>query len=441
MRFLVLSEIFLTFSILANGQEVPARMNDLIKNAERRQAKTIEEFLKTLPVSFHEEFVWRHTSKSLHKATFEFPRTISFGFDGRLIIAVGNVESDPRYSLIEFAEFDPERGTYQFGTLSISNGKYSTNMDSTKCSRCHGAQPRPIWEEYPFTGESTTYGGSPFATIVEGDKEQLKNFLAKSRSTPRFSVFTPFEKYLQEGNAFLSPGRKYKYMVTNLILDISSTIAFGIGNRIKKTLEFDKLKYFLAVQLTNEKIFGHDSNPNLSYGGIACDTTPQWEKVKERIFSYYHKRRSDDPIFAAKNPILDPSLKLSARNAAYRILGIDADIELGMEKLGSQQYDDGLVFYWRGFGTIEHMVLNSTLFHVLNSDEVARSGLPQAHNALKRYFQILNMNPSEREEYARNNKNPYHSEYIQFYPTFKEFEKDKELRNSKCSYFSKRAEF
>jgi cytochrome c553 len=128
---------------------------DLKSLIETKKIKSIDDLIKELPESMRTNYVLVYSSLSLQPATPENPRVILSTFDGRLTCAYAKgatVECfqfrDPTRSF-EFREIRfPEKADAARPVLFSEINKSTDG--SVSCTTCHGRDPRPNWEGYPF---------------------------------------------------------------------------------------------------------------------------------------------------------------------------------------------------------------------------------------------------------------------------------------------------
>ncbi|MEY4631414.1 MAG: hypothetical protein RIQ81_1534 [Pseudomonadota bacterium] len=120
--------------------------------------RTVETFLEVVarqnPALFT-GFTLMRESASLQSATPEAPRAIVFGEDARLVITFNGSPDQSNFNHVELMQFiDTGTGTGRFELRDIafatdgSRAAMVSGPNPATCMRCHGTDPKPLWEDY-----------------------------------------------------------------------------------------------------------------------------------------------------------------------------------------------------------------------------------------------------------------------------------------------------
>jgi hypothetical protein len=191
-------------------------------------------------------------SQSLQSATPDAPRAIVFGKDGKFTLTFNGNPGQAGFNSIEmmqFLETTPTTGRFELQEIEFSeNGTEPARispLNPPKCSRCHGTDPKPLWEEYDrWPG---AYGEeddalidfddtSRFPTTADGDNKlvarhrqhlrEFRNFLASRSAHPRYrwlrfpqdtdSPVAPYIPTIRSGSDPLRPNLRLTKLFSEL---------------------------------------------------------------------------------------------------------------------------------------------------------------------------------------------------------------------------------
>ncbi len=351
MKFALLSLLALaTVPARAADLSLPLTAPGLASYLASHPAATLDEFLAALPPSLHENFVLMHASKSLHQATPSAPRQILFGSDARFLLAASGVTTDPRYQLLEFAEFDATSGRYRFGTIDFSRaGLPTVTEDVARCAGCHGTPTRPIWGQYPRWEGAY---GDEHGTVDAAVKEAFAAFVTASGASPRYRHLV-FAKD-PSGVTFELSARYYPYPNTDFNHELGNTVALGTLTRLKKSAGYNRWRHAALA-----------TNPALS-----CIDSDAWATVVRRVNAAYSGIQDRFP------PTSRPDVKV------LRLLGVDPVTELSLEQLAGDAGRGSGAQYQTGAYRLEEALGFQLLLDVMAEDATLKNAFADARETI-----------------------------------------------------------
>jgi len=292
----------ITFSAGSAATELrlPLSSKTLAKYLVANPAASIESLLLDLPNSYRDHFVLMHHSRSLHRSTYEEPRQIFFGPDARFLLGVGGVPGDPRFQIVEFAEFEESEGRYYFGTIDFRiPGKPIVTPKIVSCQGCHASPTRPIWGQYPrWAGAYSDHEGK----VGEEDRAGFGRFLAGRLANPRYAHLNFSAS--ADGSYFGLTSRKYPFANTDMNHEVGNTVALGTLTRMKQHPKFQQWQF---------AILG-------SSDALECIRTDAWFPLTQKINRAYEE-----------GPAAQYPKTTSFFVKALRLVGVDAGTELSLE--------------------------------------------------------------------------------------------------------------
>lgn len=112
--------------------------------------RSLDEFVPMLPVALRYNALLAYRSGGLHKnfVTPLSPRVVLFSNTAELIVSYVGPHPGERPSL-EILAFDRKQARFELAQLSWQPGQAAlASRNSPTCTRCHGTDPRPIWNSY-----------------------------------------------------------------------------------------------------------------------------------------------------------------------------------------------------------------------------------------------------------------------------------------------------
>ncbi len=159
---------------------------DLVSIVKNKSITTIDTLLPELPESLRGGYTLMKKSRSQQEASFQNPRAILFGENGKLTCAFNGDASQDGYDLLECIQFREKEKAFDLRQIEfpsklngLTGPRFSERNRSAdgkiSCLGCHGgADPRPNWNEYPnwpgAYGEDDTSLGSDATAYAEYEK-------------------------------------------------------------------------------------------------------------------------------------------------------------------------------------------------------------------------------------------------------------------------------
>ena len=134
-----------------------ARLQELLQRNPQTGAPvdSISELVPLLPRELRENFTFVYDSRSPFRSGIspEYPRVILFTNDARLVLTFIGDERQPGYDLLETMSFDYESAKFELHAYMLPAAErraWRPSPQEAQCSRCHGADARPIFDSYPL---------------------------------------------------------------------------------------------------------------------------------------------------------------------------------------------------------------------------------------------------------------------------------------------------
>src|SRR5215471_11118120 len=186
-----------------------ARLRELLAHNPQtgQPVDSVSELVPLLPEELRRNFTFVYDSRSPFKASItpERPRVILFTDDTRLVMTFIGEETQPGADLLESMSFDAEQAKFVFNAYLLPAAErraWRPSAHEAKCERCHGADPRPIYDSYPLW---PGYYGAVLDTfpkdrLGQRDRKNFATFMAGAAKTgvykdllyPEGSPVTPF---------------------------------------------------------------------------------------------------------------------------------------------------------------------------------------------------------------------------------------------------------
>jgi hypothetical protein len=172
-----------------------ARLRELLKHNPQtgRPVDSVAELVPLLPDELRKNFTFVYDSRSPFKASItpQLPRVILFTDDGRLVLTFIGDEQAPGADLLESMSFDDEQAKFVMNAYLLPAAErraWRPSASDAKCERCHGADPRPIFDSYPHWPGFYGSVQDTFPRDRVGEKER-KNYAAFIAGAAKAGVY------------------------------------------------------------------------------------------------------------------------------------------------------------------------------------------------------------------------------------------------------------
>jgi hypothetical protein len=168
---------------------------------------SILELIPLLPPELRRNFTFVYDSRSPFRTSIspDYPRVILFTNDARLVLTFTGDERKPGADLLEAMSFDDQTARFEpkFYLLPAAQRRSGQlSSEAMNCAKCHGSDPRPIFDSYPLW---PGFYGSVFDTFSRDrigveEERRYEHFLATSAKIgvyrdlifPRGSPVSPY---------------------------------------------------------------------------------------------------------------------------------------------------------------------------------------------------------------------------------------------------------
>ncbi len=127
---------------------------DLRAIIEENRVLSIAELLSFLPPDYLSFYTLMHKSRGLQGASFQNPRAIIYGRQGKMVIAFNGDASQEGFHRLEVMQFRDETSEFEFRAIVFPDPSKNqseiefSERNPMKCSECHRSRLRPNWESY-----------------------------------------------------------------------------------------------------------------------------------------------------------------------------------------------------------------------------------------------------------------------------------------------------
>jgi hypothetical protein len=172
-----------------------ARLRELLKHNPQtgRPVDSVAELVPLLPDELRKNFTFVYDSRSPFKASITplLPRVILFSDDGRMVLTFIGDDQAPGADLLESMSFDDEQAKFVMNAYLLPAAErraWRPSAADAKCERCHGADPRPIFDSYPHWPGFYGSVQDTFPRDRVGEKER-KNYAAFMAGAAKSGVY------------------------------------------------------------------------------------------------------------------------------------------------------------------------------------------------------------------------------------------------------------
>src|SRR5436190_1460610 len=148
---------------------------------------SVEELIAALPAAQRNRYALVFESRSLQGASPENPRVILYGPDARFIVTFSGSPAQRGFRVVETMEFDDDSKEFRLRELLFPERAAGpdkvvvSEVNPQRCTRCHGAPPRPVWDTFPLWPGA--YGERYRATLSARQRPGLERFARDTAAT------------------------------------------------------------------------------------------------------------------------------------------------------------------------------------------------------------------------------------------------------------------
>lgn len=156
LRKILFFQFIFHFTISAMAFTASDLKNLISENPKtKKPVQNMSELLPLLPNEFLENFTLVYDSRSPFKdgITASYPRIILFSKDARLILTMTGDPKKSGYDLLEYSQFNDSKANFEFAAIPLPDFEKNNkplSAENINCNRCHGSDPRPIFDSYPL---------------------------------------------------------------------------------------------------------------------------------------------------------------------------------------------------------------------------------------------------------------------------------------------------
>jgi len=160
---------------------------------------SVEELIAALPAAQRNRYALVFESRSLQGASPENPRVILYGPDARFIVTFNGSPAQRGFRVVETMEFDDDSKEFRLRELLFPERAAGpekvvvSEVNPQRCTRCHGAPPRPVWDTFPLWPGA--YGERYRATLSARERAGLAAFLALQPTHPRYGELLDVKRF------------------------------------------------------------------------------------------------------------------------------------------------------------------------------------------------------------------------------------------------------
>lgn len=161
---------------------------------------SVEDLLARLPEAMRAQYVLVYESRSEQGASHEAPRAVLYNADATLVLTFNGEPNQSGYDRVETLGFDRRARRFQLQELRFERATRrvsASELNPPRCLRCHGREPRPIWDSYPsWPG---VYGTRADGATPE-ELAALTRFVAARPAHPRYRYLLSSERWLERSS-------------------------------------------------------------------------------------------------------------------------------------------------------------------------------------------------------------------------------------------------
>lgn len=184
--------------------------SDLETLIQKKNILSIDDLISELPQDYRAGYTMIYKTKALgrHLISPRRPRILMYGASGNLMMTFNSHASGgaARPGEVEYLETIEFKGDRAFLRELAFDGKSSplsrqVEVNPAKCTQCHGADPKGLWEPYntwPGVFGSLSRGGVDFIRVGTGEHSKFQEFLNERLTNPRYASLPFFTLSLRD---------------------------------------------------------------------------------------------------------------------------------------------------------------------------------------------------------------------------------------------------
>jgi ankyrin repeat protein len=140
--------------------ENPGRLDyeKVVKIVQDCKVLSINQLLPLLPATYRSNYTLAYGTLAVQEASPEYPQVITFGDDGKLMMAFNGHRSQRGYRNLEMLQFRDSTKTFELREIEFPRpseaaaGKkpHFSAANPPRCLSCHDTSPRPLWDSWTF---------------------------------------------------------------------------------------------------------------------------------------------------------------------------------------------------------------------------------------------------------------------------------------------------
>lgn len=265
MRFFAVFTIFV-YSTIASA-DVCDNFSALLDSTRPTRVEDVLAHMSASPdwQSFLKGYLFVFKSQSVQQGTYDSPRTIVYGADGKMMMTfLGGPEKNGR-DAIEVSCFRENKRAFEYFELGF-DGLHSPRLENPnpgKCLVCHGSDPRPNWNAYNFWPGiygAISFGSTSAVYTDTPEYPHYKEFLNGNRQKGRYAnlakAVTPPPEGISNNYSYVTSTNGMGTDPTGDLTTIVNALnEFRIGRMIASHPAFPRTKYlFYAIELSCKPI-------------------------------------------------------------------------------------------------------------------------------------------------------------------------------------------
>lgn len=233
--FAIISFVVALFALSAGAQQAnllapSLNFEGLKKLIVQKHITKVDDLVSHFPAFMLQNPVLVYESHGLNRnlVTPSNPRTILFNEDGSLIVAFTKNPGDAAIAAgadgVEVLNFNYDSGKYEMRMIVLNGSKIpfakrgqEPQVNSATCLKCHGNNPRPIFQDYDaWPGVYGSFGFSGLAATGSVEFQNFEKFQTARPLMDRYKYLKP-TRFVKSEDGWRLQASGYKYGATNVL--------------------------------------------------------------------------------------------------------------------------------------------------------------------------------------------------------------------------------